>query len=676
MFRNNFSSALALTAAVALLLGGAAPAASQRQDPAPAGAARQGASPEDQDEAISVNTNLVQADAVVLDKNGRQVTDLRADDFEIVEDGRARRPDHCSYVSVEGEGAPSAGADRRLGPNEVRRSIVFLVANPVIEIKNNVYPEERPFASPPTRSLLLAARGDAQAAAGALTRFVDGQMGPNDLAAVRESEGVPGSLTGLTADRSVLRRAVERVGLDPLKKGPKITIVASPSSVSLHPLVRQNLHVIRMMGDAVDQLEKLPGRRVIVLLSRGMLHGTRAHGAEEVRERMGELIEKANRARVTVYTLNPRGVDLENLRGGGLQDNGGLMILARETGGRAIFNTNDLSQGLAGVLEESRGYYQLAYNPGPGATARPRDVQVKVLRPGLRVQARRRAYPGAAPRGPAGPPRLAEVLGSPLAFRDIKLGLSPLFLSPDGKAAHVVSLVNIGLAGAERETREDGSQAINLEVVGRVTAPDGGVVYQRARSYSLSLPPAEAEKALERGVDYWFHLEANAPGLYEVSVAVRDVRSGRVGNETRFVEVADLARGRLSASSLFLSETAGPAAEAPSSFLKDEGMAAFSRSEFPAGGTLRYQCYVYNARPDGPARGSNLQAQVAIKRDGVTRAAGPARAVPHSDAPAFVGGEVQLGGLPPGLYTFEVTITDLNSRSATTAASSQFQITN
>ena len=39
-----------------------------------------------EDEVVRVSTNLVQIDAVVTDKNGKQVSDLRLEDFEIFED--------------------------------------------------------------------------------------------------------------------------------------------------------------------------------------------------------------------------------------------------------------------------------------------------------------------------------------------------------------------------------------------------------------------------------------------------------------------------------------------------------------------------------------------------------------------------------------------------------------
>lgn len=668
--RKEFLQAQALVIAATLLLGSLVPTFSQQPSPAPPQRPEQ----EEQDEVVRVNSNLVQADAVVLDGRGRQVSDLQASDFEIVEDGAVRRPEYAQYVAVEGGAQVKPPADGRLAANEVRRSIVFVVSNPLIEFKNNYISDARPFDLPVSSVLLPMVLADSRASAKVLTRFVDEQMGPHDLAAIRDSEGKPGPFTELTADRASLKHAVEHVQADPLKKAPKVTVIYTGSLWILQEWVEQNLRVIAMLDAAVEQLSRLPGRRVLVLVSRGMLYGMNVKGVERVRERMHEVIAKANRAGVTVYTLNPMGPDVANLRGGGLQDNGGMMILADETGGRAIFNRNDLAEGFAGVLEESRGYYLLGYNPGQEASERPHKIQVRVRRSGLRVQARSTAYSrGADPRGPVSRPQLNEVLNSPLAFRDLDLNMTPLFLSPDGKSARIMSVVNIDLANAERETRADGSRAFNLDVIGRVTAPDGSVVYQQGKNYTLNA--ARADAAPPRVVNYWFELEASLPGFYQINVAVRDAVSGRAGNVTQFVEVADLSRG-LGTSSLLLSSASNEASDAPPPLAGGESLSAYSRRVFPAGATLRYQCYVYNATRDGTDGASSLQVQLTLRRGSVAQAVTPARPVTQPDNPVFIGGDIPLEGMPPGRYTLEASITDQRSHATRTIVSQPFQITN
>ena len=53
---------------------------------------------DDQDEVVKITTNLVQVDAVVT-KDGKPVTDLTPDDFEIYEDGKKQAITSFAYIS-------------------------------------------------------------------------------------------------------------------------------------------------------------------------------------------------------------------------------------------------------------------------------------------------------------------------------------------------------------------------------------------------------------------------------------------------------------------------------------------------------------------------------------------------------------------------------------------------
>src|ERR1041384_1583126 len=55
----------------------------------------------DQDEVVRITTNLVQVDAVVTDRNGRQITDLTPADFEIYEDVRPQEIKNFSFISLQ-----------------------------------------------------------------------------------------------------------------------------------------------------------------------------------------------------------------------------------------------------------------------------------------------------------------------------------------------------------------------------------------------------------------------------------------------------------------------------------------------------------------------------------------------------------------------------------------------
>lgn len=118
------------------------------------------------------------------------------------------------------------------------------------------------------------------------------------------------------------------------------------------------------------------------------------------------LAAHANANRVTLYTLQASGLagpasaraDLgpgksplqlptvsfglaENLRDS-------LNVLAKETGGRAIFNANDLRGDLAALREDFGSYYSLGYTPAHAGDGREHRIEVKVKGRGLRVRHR------------------------------------------------------------------------------------------------------------------------------------------------------------------------------------------------------------------------------------------------------------------------------------------------
>src|SRR2546423_13286219 len=70
----------------------------------------------------------------------------------------------------------------------------------------------------------------------------------------------------------------------------------------------------------------------------------------------------------------------------------GLNALAADTGGKAIFNTNDLKKGLAPAIRETSTYYLLAWKPDAQSQKqrRFRNLEVKLTgRPDLTVRVRK-----------------------------------------------------------------------------------------------------------------------------------------------------------------------------------------------------------------------------------------------------------------------------------------------
>src|SRR5438552_17601229 len=68
--------------------------------PSPTPQTSQSQKPEDVD-VVRITTNLVQVDAVVTDKSGKVVTDLKPEDVQIFEDNKQQKITHFSYILAE-----------------------------------------------------------------------------------------------------------------------------------------------------------------------------------------------------------------------------------------------------------------------------------------------------------------------------------------------------------------------------------------------------------------------------------------------------------------------------------------------------------------------------------------------------------------------------------------------
>lgn len=115
---------------------------------------------------------------------------------------------------------------------------------------------------------------------------------------------------------------------------------------------------------------------------------------------LADLTRTANRANVTMYTIDPRGLvggpDLdENVDPTEWQDyvrksQDSLRVLAEETGGVAVVNQNDFDRALKRIDAETSDYYVLGYySSNPDPFKRNRQIEVKVKKPGLDVWARK-----------------------------------------------------------------------------------------------------------------------------------------------------------------------------------------------------------------------------------------------------------------------------------------------
>ncbi|HET9831602.1 MAG TPA: VWA domain-containing protein, partial [Vicinamibacterales bacterium] len=124
---------------------------------------------------------------------------------------------------------------------------------------------------------------------------------------------------------------------------------------------------------------------------------------------LGELTRQANRANVTMYTIDPRGlvgmgdidqnVDPQQWNEFIRKSQDSLRVIAEETGGLAVVNQNDFSKALKRIDAETSDYYVLGYvSKNPDPTKRRRQIDVKVVRKGATVWFRKEYVLKSAPK--------------------------------------------------------------------------------------------------------------------------------------------------------------------------------------------------------------------------------------------------------------------------------------
>ncbi len=244
---------------------------------------------------------------------------------------------------------------------------------------------------------------------------------------------------------------------------------------------------------------------------------------------------------------------------------------------------------LSQALAEASRYYLLAWRPDPElrSSTRLRRIEVKVKgRPELTVrlqsgylpeeskEAQQLAAKGAKSEpknvkaaakttAAAAPPlnpeeeQLRAALNSFAPKTGLPTSLSINYLDAEGGPL-LSAAVRVDGSAVEF-TREGNLLKASVEVVGVVYDSKGKSETTFKSLLALSAPPSRFEGGLTPNVFYNYQTKLT-PGLHQMRVATRDLKTGRIGSAVQWVEVPDLKSRKLALSSLLVAETRAEAA--------------------------------------------------------------------------------------------------------------------
>lgn len=660
--------------------------------------------------------DLVQLDVVVTDRDGRPVEGLRREDFALFEDGRSQPVTHFATGTatrpailprMERPGSAPAAAEVPDAATDApaSRGIVLVFddlhigASALMATKRaaarfleeQVGPGDRVAlvttsgirggAQPLTRDRAAVARAIervtlqdrsarvrygrpyiSEQQAEQISQFGELATGGNDAFELAVAQFIE---EYRIIDRSVAESMVRERVRDVLAEGARYT--------------RASLGTIET---TLRSLAAVPGRKIVVLLTEGFYlgRGTFYETAYDVRR----IADAATRANVAIYSIDVGGLTVPTPAGDitertpvdavrrsrvewGMDQNRreGLRAVAEETGGFAVLDRNLVGTGLRQVLADNEHYYLLAYSPAAsGKPGRFRRIDVRL--PGRRdlVVRTRRGYFEVAPATAEEPDSTDPEAALRDRARDALTSIAPLSGIPLRLAAQFVDLpdagpvvvVNVGL---DLGRVGPGHDAAPIDVVLVATDEDGNVADQ----FSTRVPLGDAVAAAARRADgirvvqRWLPLKA---GRYQLRAAALAPGSPLAGSAFQWVEVPDLAAGRLALSDLFLS----PAAEGPR---PPAHIPAALWRRFPAGSEIEAAFFAYNAQPDELGH-RTLVVRFRLLRDGrLVHEFQPrpmsADAASGSRVPG--GARLSLAGLPPGEYELGAVVEDRRAGAST-----------
>ena len=629
--------------------------------------------------------NFVRVDVIVSDRRGTPLADLAVDDFEVLEDGKPQAIEQFRLVKVDGNAPPDGGPPRQI---------------------RSQYDEETEAARDDARIFAIffddyhTRVGSALAVKEPLTRFVQQQLGPNDLLAVMYPL-TPLDAVTLTRNHDAVVSAIQKF------EGRKFRYEARnrfEEQYANYPTeivekIRNEVVMTALRGLSTRLGSLREGRKAIIFVSEGFTAmlppqmrnpiatmpglgnpsaGDPLAGEGSAREetmnffseadllsQMRDVFDTANRNNAAIYALDPRGLagfeygidegiglrtDARNLQSS--QDT--LRTLADQTDGRAIVNRNDLAKGLQQVVQDSSAYYLIGYNSSQAPDdGKFHEITVRVKRPGVEVRARKGYW------APTKEDTARAVAGPrPAAPKAVQQALASI-ATPGGRSGAGSRAVRtwIGTSRAEDgKTRvtfvwepAPPTPGVRAEQPGRVSLlaanREGDLVFRgRVPDAAVaSAAPTTGGAAGSAAGPQRIVFDA-PPGPMELRISVEAAGSGGViDSEIRDVTVPDLTGPGLSTPRVYRARTALDFRAAASN---GDAVPAATR-EFLRRDRLLIRFDVYG--PDAPAA-------ALLNRAGQKMTELPL-------APATAGGTHQidmgLGSVAPGEYLIEISVGEI-----------------
>jgi VWFA-related protein len=509
---------------------------------------------------FTANSNLVIVDVTVQDKSGRPIDGLKPADFAVFEDGKPQKIAVFEFQKLSEEPEPPpkvALADQLKLPEAPKTAITAEKPGQVQYHDKRLMVFYLDFSSMGIPEQLRAQEAALDYAAKHITK--------DDLVAILLYTSQVQVLTDFTADRDVINGILkalpigemsELAGLadtnDTNGEDTGAAFVADETEFNIFN-TDQKLAAIEQ---AARMLAPLPEKKALLYFSAGVNKTGIDNQAQ-----LEATINAAVKANLAIYPIDARGLmsdppggDASHAasRGTGIY-NGAvynqqratindsqetLSTLAADTGGKAFFDSNDITAGIVQAQQQMRSYYLLGYyTSNPAQDGKYRKITVKLTNSMSAKLEHRKGYYASKVWGKLNGQEKEQQLKEALSAGDPATDL-PLALQVDYFRVAPTSYfvpVSIKIPGSVVALAAKGGASVTqFDFAGQIQDEQHAVAGNVRDNITIRLDKDNAVKAVQESFQYdaGFTLE---PGRYRLKFVVRENATGKLGTfDTRF----------------------------------------------------------------------------------------------------------------------------------------------
>jgi VWFA-related protein len=346
---------------------------------------------------LRVNTRLVEVDVVVHSK-GQAVTDLKQDDFTVLDNGKPQKVAAFNIISsrttrAESVPLPPGAASNRLTEEGQEPAGVTVVLYDLL----NTALEDQSWARQALVHYVDTLQSGDHFALYSLNKTLSViQDFTDDPERIRRAarHATPGASTDRTADDL----AAELLASAPDLGDDIANAMQQNAIMNMQDIAQINRAVIttKAMELIAKHLQGLPGRKKLIWISSSFAAQTtdiRSHNGHDTIEHkefgneINAAVRTLNDANVAVYPIDPKPIDAVAFLRPGID---AMNLFAGGTGGRAFYVINDLAAAVKTAVDDSEVTYALGFYPGDiKLDGSYHSLSVKVARPGMDLRHRK-----------------------------------------------------------------------------------------------------------------------------------------------------------------------------------------------------------------------------------------------------------------------------------------------